>query len=219
MASLRCFSCTSIDGASCLASSSLSSTHPLVRSLGDVLACYTGSPTITACPILAGSVLTVALALGDAIVPQLKFVWRCFLRPLGATDQRTCLDGVRSLPSASLFALSLRSQFYKGQADVYDTTRPAPRRNTMLRLSASHLRTLRAEDPSQRLVWVRHWWWYWCVRFFPFICTGTHHDQVTTSRSWTRTIPSLRSTPSASSISVNLSWRSLAKMVHSQGVA
>ena len=128
--------------------------HPLVRPLGDALACYTGSPTIAACPILAGSVLTVALALGDAIVPQLKFVWRCFPRPIGATDQRTRLDEVRSLPPTSLPTLPLGSQFYKGQADMYDTTRPAPRRNTMLRLSASHLHTLRAKNPSQRLIWV-----------------------------------------------------------------
>jgi hypothetical protein len=71
--------------------------HPLARALGDALAYYTGSSTIAACLILAGSVLTVALALGDAIVPQLKFVWHCFLRPLGATDQRTRLDKVRPL--------------------------------------------------------------------------------------------------------------------------
>ena len=139
-----------------VASSSLPSTHPLVRPLGDALACYTGSPIIAACLIVAGSVLTVTLALGDAIVPQLKFVWHCFLRPLGATDQRTRLDKVRSLPSTSQPAHPLGSQFYKGQADVYDTTRSGLFRgcNTMLRLSVGHLRTLRAKDPSQRLIWV-----------------------------------------------------------------
>ncbi|KAI9462105.1 hypothetical protein HD554DRAFT_2290137 [Boletus coccyginus] len=109
------------------------------RYLGHALAYYTGSSTIAACLILAGSLLAVALALGNAIVPQLKFIWHCFLRPLGATDQRTRLD-----------------KFYKGQADVYDTTRSGllRGRNTMLRLSVSHLRTLRAKDPSGRLVWV-----------------------------------------------------------------
>ncbi|KAG8215856.1 hypothetical protein J3R82DRAFT_7811 [Butyriboletus roseoflavus] len=109
------------------------------RHLGNALAYYTGSSTIAACLILAGSLLTVALALGDAIVPHLTFIWHCFLRPLGATDQRTRLD-----------------KFYKGQADVYDKTRSGllRGRNTMLRLSVSHLRALRAKDPSQRLIWV-----------------------------------------------------------------
>ncbi|KAF8556660.1 hypothetical protein OG21DRAFT_1482871 [Imleria badia] len=62
------------------------------RYLGDALAYYTGSSTIAACLILAGSLIAVALALGDAIVPHLKFIWHCFIRPLGATDQRTRLD-------------------------------------------------------------------------------------------------------------------------------
>ena len=92
-----------------------------------------------------------------SIVPQLKFVRHCFLvRPLGATDQRTRLDKVCSLPSASLSALSLRSQFYKSQADVYDTTRSGllRGRSTMLRISVGRRRTLRAKSPSQRLIWV-----------------------------------------------------------------
>ena len=124
--------------------------RPLARAFGDALAYYTGSSTIAACLILAGSVLTVVVAIGDAIVPQLKFIWHCILRPLGATDQRTRLDKVRSL--SSLCA----SQFYKRQADVYDTTRSGllRGRNTMLRLSVSHLRTLRTKNPSQRLIWV-----------------------------------------------------------------
>ncbi|KAF9220624.1 hypothetical protein BS17DRAFT_759265 [Gyrodon lividus] len=109
------------------------------RSLGTVLAYYTGSSTISACLILAGSLLAVTLALGHAIKPQLKFIWHCFIRPLGATDQRTRLD-----------------KFYKGQADVYDATRSGllRGRNTMLSLSASHLRAMRAKDPAQRLIWV-----------------------------------------------------------------
>ncbi|KAF8130541.1 hypothetical protein EV363DRAFT_1450349 [Boletus edulis] len=109
------------------------------RYLGDALVYYTGSSTVAACLILAGSVLAVAVALGDALVPRLKFVWHCFIRPLGATDQRTRLD-----------------KFYKGQADVYDRTRSnlLRGRNTMLKLSVSHLRTLRAKNPSQRLVWI-----------------------------------------------------------------
>ncbi|KAF9233272.1 hypothetical protein BU15DRAFT_90430 [Melanogaster broomeanus] len=107
--------------------------------LGSALAYYTGSSTISACLILAGSLIAVTLALSDAIKPQLKFVWHCFLRPLGATDQRTRLD-----------------KFYKGQADVYDATRSRllRGRNTMLSLSASHIRSIRAKHPSQRLIWV-----------------------------------------------------------------
>ncbi|KAG9312680.1 hypothetical protein JVU11DRAFT_7097 [Chiua virens] len=107
--------------------------------LGSALAYYTGSSTVAACLIFAGSLLTVVLALGNTIVPNLKFVWHCFIRPLGATDQRTRLD-----------------KFYKGQADVYDRTRSGllRGRNTMLKLSVSHIRALRARDPSQRLIWV-----------------------------------------------------------------
>ncbi|KIK86599.1 hypothetical protein PAXRUDRAFT_831896 [Paxillus rubicundulus Ve08.2h10] len=103
------------------------------------LAYYTGSSMISACLILAGSLIPVVLALGHAVKPQLKFIWHCFIRPLGATDQRTRLE-----------------KFYKGQADVYDATRGGllRGRNTMLSLSASHLRTMRAKDPAQRLIWV-----------------------------------------------------------------
>lgn len=47
-------------------------------------------------------------------------------------------------------------QFYQGQADVYDTTRNGllRGRNTMLSLSAAHLRTLRVASPQKRLVWI-----------------------------------------------------------------
>ena len=81
--------------------------HPLDRALGDALAYYTGSSTIAACLILAGSLLTVVVAIGDAIVPQLKFIWHCFLRPLGATDQRTRLDKVRALSPLVRFLIAV----------------------------------------------------------------------------------------------------------------
>ncbi|KAJ3713291.1 hypothetical protein C8R42DRAFT_698973 [Lentinula raphanica] len=73
-------------------------------------------------------------------MPQLTFIWYCFIRPLtGAKDQKARLD-----------------KFYEGQADVYDATRRGllRGRKTMLNLSAGHLRTLRANCPDKRLVWV-----------------------------------------------------------------
>ena len=47
-------------------------------------------------------------------------------------------------------------KFYEGQAEVYDTTRNGLLlgRNTLLGLSAAHLRVLRASSPKGRLVWV-----------------------------------------------------------------
>ncbi|KAF8210145.1 hypothetical protein K438DRAFT_1903773 [Mycena galopus ATCC 62051] len=71
--------------------------------------------------------------------PYLKFIWHCFIRPIGAADQKGRLD-----------------QFYEGQADVYDATRNKllRGRNTMLALSAAHLKTLRAAQPGKRFVWI-----------------------------------------------------------------
>ncbi|KAF7353837.1 S-adenosyl-L-methionine-dependent methyltransferase [Mycena venus] len=73
--------------------------------------------------------------------PQLKFIYHCFIRPIepGRGDQKTRLD-----------------QFYEGQADIYDATRGGllRGRNTMISLSASHLRVLRETAASQRLVWI-----------------------------------------------------------------
>ncbi|KAJ7783043.1 hypothetical protein B0H16DRAFT_1658444 [Mycena metata] len=59
--------------------------------------------------------------------PYLKFIWHCFIRPIGLDDQKARLD-----------------KFYEGQADVYDTTRDGllRGRNTMLSLSAAHLKGL-----------------------------------------------------------------------------
>ncbi|KAG5716752.1 hypothetical protein E4T56_gene16200 [Termitomyces sp. T112] len=84
-------------------------------------------------------VILVAAILNQVLRPQLRFIWHCFIRPLGATDQKNRLD-----------------KFYEGQADIYDTTRNSllRGRNTMLSLSASHLRSLRAFKPRKRLVWV-----------------------------------------------------------------
>lgn len=59
-----------------------------------------------------------------------------------------------------IFANRCELQFYKGQAEIYDTTRNGllRGRKTMLSLSSAHLRELRTNcsstDKPQRLVWV-----------------------------------------------------------------
>ncbi|KAJ7188360.1 hypothetical protein C8R46DRAFT_1157429 [Mycena filopes] len=80
-----------------------------------------------------------ALFVAVFLRPYLKFIWHCFIRPIGLGDQKARLD-----------------KFYQGQADVYDATRDGllRGRNTMLSLSAAHLKELRAASPHQRLVWV-----------------------------------------------------------------
>ena len=47
-------------------------------------------------------------------------------------------------------------QFYRGQAEVYDSTRDVllRGRDTMLSLSVAHLRHLREASPKKRFVWV-----------------------------------------------------------------
>ncbi|KAG2064754.1 hypothetical protein BDR04DRAFT_1234922 [Suillus decipiens] len=109
------------------------------RYVSEVITYWTGSSTIAAFVLLGCSLTVFLLALGSALRPQLKFVWHCFIRPLHASDQRTRLDN-----------------FYKGQADVYDATRSGllRGRNTMLNLSVSHIRTMRAKNPKQKLIWV-----------------------------------------------------------------
>ncbi|KAJ7703287.1 S-adenosyl-L-methionine-dependent methyltransferase [Mycena rosella] len=71
--------------------------------------------------------------------PYIKFIWHCFIRPIGVADQKSRLD-----------------EFYQGQADVYDATRNGllRGRKTMLSLSAAHLKALRAASPNKRLVWI-----------------------------------------------------------------
>ena len=51
---------------------------------------------------------------------------------------------------------SLLVQFYRGQAEVYDSTRDVllRGRDTMLSLSVAHLRHLREASPKRRFVWV-----------------------------------------------------------------
>ena len=104
--------------------------------------------------IVAIGFLTVAI-LVRFFGPQLRFIWHCFIRPLGSQDQRDRLDKVRLSSEGQSEAHS--NQFYEGQADIYDKTRSSllRGRNTMLSLSASHLRTVRAsQTEKQRLVWI-----------------------------------------------------------------
>ncbi|KAG8708678.1 hypothetical protein FRC09_001099 [Ceratobasidium sp. 395] len=73
-----------------------------------------------------------------SIKAPLRFIWYCFLRPLGgAKTQQDRLD-----------------QFYEGQADIYDSTRRKllRGRKTMLALTAAHLRE--RKTTQKPLVWV-----------------------------------------------------------------
>ncbi|KAF8712289.1 hypothetical protein RHS03_01090, partial [Rhizoctonia solani] len=73
----------------------------------------------------------------DSLKAPLRFVWHCFLRPLGkSANQQDRLD-----------------QFYQGQAEIYDSTRHRllRGRKTMLKLAAAHIRERKSTKP---LVWV-----------------------------------------------------------------
>ncbi|KAF8521432.1 hypothetical protein BU17DRAFT_45793 [Hysterangium stoloniferum] len=81
----------------------------------------------------------VIAILARVFTPQALFIWHCFFRPLGQDNQKARLD-----------------KFYRGQAEAYDTTRSLllRGRNTMLSLSAAHLRQMHAASPKKRLIWV-----------------------------------------------------------------
>ncbi|KAG8680317.1 hypothetical protein FRC11_002643, partial [Ceratobasidium sp. 423] len=73
----------------------------------------------------------------NSLKAPLRFIWHCFLRPLGKSEnQEDRLD-----------------QFYEGQAEIYDSTRQRllRGRKTMLQLVAAHMRERKSEKP---LVWV-----------------------------------------------------------------
>ncbi|KAJ7925215.1 hypothetical protein B0H13DRAFT_2229697 [Mycena leptocephala] len=95
-------------------------------------------PFPAAALLLAACLAFYALR-SSVLRPYLKFIWHCFIRPIGLHDQKARLE-----------------KFYEGQADVYDATRDGllRGRNTMLSLSAAHLKSLRAASPQQRLVWI-----------------------------------------------------------------
>ncbi|KAH7928898.1 hypothetical protein BV22DRAFT_1003840 [Leucogyrophana mollusca] len=111
----------------------------LYRDVNAFINVYTGSSVLSAYILIVVASVLAVTTVTQAIKPQLKFIWHCFIRPIGDADQRTRLE-----------------EFYQGQADVYDATRNGllRGRNTMLSLSASHLRTMRKASPKKRLVWV-----------------------------------------------------------------
>lgn len=94
--------------------------------------------TFSSASVIALACIIVLFCLGR-FTAQLRFIWYCFIRPIGANDQKSRLD-----------------KFYEGQADVYDATRNGllRGRRTLLNLSATHLRELRKSHPGERLVWV-----------------------------------------------------------------
>ncbi|KAH8832675.1 hypothetical protein DL96DRAFT_670633 [Flagelloscypha sp. PMI_526] len=88
------------------------------------------------------AVVFVAWWFRDVIRPYARFIFHCFLRPLGVglEDQKSRL-----------------ASFYKGQAKYYDATRSGllQGRETMLKLSASHVLALRAaKKTADPLIWV-----------------------------------------------------------------
>lgn len=110
------------------------------RAVNAVLASYlTGDIAVAGWITFATACIIIAHAIVYNFTPQLKFIWHCFLRPIGVADQRTRLD-----------------TFYEGQAEIYDATRDRflKGRDTMISLSASHLRVLREATPNKRLIWV-----------------------------------------------------------------
>ncbi|KAJ4468170.1 hypothetical protein J3R30DRAFT_3305702 [Lentinula aciculospora] len=112
---------------------------PLVFSFGSVSKSFSQIASYQAASVVVLATCLVLFVV-TRLTPQLTFIWYCFVRPLtGAKDQKARLD-----------------KFYEGQADVYDATRRGllRGRKTMLNLSAGHLRSLRANCPDKRLVWV-----------------------------------------------------------------
>nr|GAT57621.1 predicted protein [Mycena chlorophos] len=90
--------------------------------------------------LLAGALLAALwVARSGVLRPYLTFAYHCFIRPIGSGEHKDRLD-----------------KFYAGQASVYDSTRSKllRGRKTMLSLSAAHLKSMRASNPNQRLVWV-----------------------------------------------------------------
>lgn len=86
--------------------------------------------------------LVLALRMRSQIYLLLRFVWSCFLAPIGhGTAQKDRLD-----------------KFYGSQAEIYDATRGRllRGREDMLRLTASHLKDqlARGEWEGKKLVWV-----------------------------------------------------------------
>ncbi|KAI3619807.1 betaine lipid [Moniliophthora roreri] len=102
------------------------------------LNCLESPVRVTAALVVATCLVFFILL---SLTPQIKFIWYCFIKPIGAHGhQKSRLD-----------------KFYEGQADVYDATRRGllRGRKTMLNLSAAHLRDLHsASGAKRRLVWL-----------------------------------------------------------------
>lgn len=88
------------------------------------------------------AIFVIALRIRSQIYLLLRFVWSCFLAPIGhGAAQKDRLD-----------------KFYGSQAEIYDATRGRllKGREEMLRLTASHLKDQleRGEWSGKKLVWV-----------------------------------------------------------------
>ena len=80
----------------------LAHTYPIPRAVNATLASYlTGDLVIAGWITFATACIFVAHAIVYDLTPQLRFIWHCFLRPIGVADQRTRLDKVRKSSDAS----------------------------------------------------------------------------------------------------------------------
>lgn len=108
------------------------------------------SPSSLGWALLAAALGLLGLAASSALELPLRFAYNCFVKPFfpsaahGSSEQKDRLD-----------------LFYKGQADVYDSTRAhlLKGRETMLQLLAAHLkaqptRPAGAGQPAKPKIWV-----------------------------------------------------------------
>ena len=121
------------------------------------LTAATGSSALSGWVICATGLLLASCAVWFQFPSLALFIWHCFLAPLGdAKDQKSRLDKVCYGHFQTRRRTLTSTQFYEGQAQVYDKTRSSllRGRKTMLNMSAAHLRVMREKNPAKRLVWV-----------------------------------------------------------------
>ncbi|GAA5990341.1 hypothetical protein JCM10908_007325 [Rhodotorula pacifica] len=101
---------------------------------------YTRHPGVSATLIGAAVAFVTLSAFASQLMTAWSFAWNCFFRPLGKSSSQE----------------GRLTEFYRGQATIYDKTREKllRGRTTMLKLSAAHLREVRRKNPNKKLVWL-----------------------------------------------------------------
>ncbi|KWU43798.1 hypothetical protein RHOSPDRAFT_29502 [Rhodotorula sp. JG-1b] len=101
---------------------------------------YTQHPGVSATLVGAAIAFVLLSAFTSQLMTAWSFAWNCFFRPLGKTSSQE----------------GRLTEFYRGQASIYDKTREKllRGRTTMLKLSAAHLREVRHKNPHKKLVWL-----------------------------------------------------------------